>query len=170
MKHDHNTHTSHPISRSALILALAFVAVFVTKGCVPQPYYPPPQPINTANGQAQQVTAAPTYANPPTAGVPYGSVVVTEFGGVIPRYAPIPTHYQGSPGEAAWRNQGEAIARSDYAGVGASAPPVPGRTGQNGGTGNGNGQTNGDLGQRVGALEDQQLDTHTRVRRLERQH
>ncbi len=163
-----NNATYTNTSRTPLFLALAFVAAFIVKGCIPQPFYGNQAPINMANGAAQNNT--PTYNNPPTAGVPYGGMVVTEFGGIIPRYAPIPNHYEGSPGEAAVRAQGEAIARSDYAGVAAAAPPVPGRTGQNGGTANSNGQPSGGLEQRVDALEDQQLDTHGRVTRIERQH
>ena len=136
MKHatSHSTHGYHP-NRSTLILALAFVAAFVVKGCIPQPYYANPQPINMANNggaQNQQATTV-TYANPPTAGVPYGGMVVTRNGYVIPRMPPVPSRFFGaSPAAAQMRAEGEAIANSDYAGVAAAAPQVPSSQGRPG--------------------------------------
>lgn len=170
---DHGSHTSHGYQPgySTLLILLAAIAAFLIKGCA-YPYPPPVAPIDLQAVQPQPVVTAPaqtaTYANPPTAGVPYGSMVVTPYGGIIPRYAPIPNHYEGGPGEAAVRAQGEAIAQSDYAGVAAVAPGVPRPT--SGGSSTGTTGAPGSVERRLDAVEEQQLDTHGRLRTLERRH
>lgn len=159
------------------VLALAALLVV---GCIPQPGYYQPQPINmTAGYRVPNTGGQPgnvTYANPPTAGVPYGSMVVTRFGGIIPRYAPIPNHYMdSSPQAAVVRQAGESIAQSDYAGVAQAAPEIPqnqqgggGPTGQQP-TQQGGGTTTTVQAQ-INVLAGQQVQTNQRLRRVESIH